>query len=347
MTQPSPFLAEVKEAVTPRATLLVAGVLALSLLFITSYVGALHDPKPKDVPVGVVAPPAVAEQTVDRLSALPDGPLDPRALPDAETARAQIVNRDIYGALVIDPAGTRDTLLVSTGAGRVLALTLETVFTDLERTQDRTLRTVDVVPADPQDANGLTSFYLVVGWCVGGYLCASIMTISSGARSPTPRRTLIRLLSMAVVAVVAGLGGALIVGPILGALPGSTAALWGLGALTVFAVGAATLAFQSLIGMAGIGLAILIVVILGNPSAGGALPPPLLPPFWRDIGPALPPGAGTWAARSSAYSKGNDSTGSLLVMSAWAVGGVVLALLTAVLRGRGRDRDRTETAATP
>ena len=61
----------------------------------------------------------------------------------------------------------------------MLALTLETVFTDLERTQDRTLRTVDVVPADPQDANGLTSFYLVVGWCVGGYLCASIMTISS------------------------------------------------------------------------------------------------------------------------------------------------------------------------
>ncbi|MEV8089721.1 DUF3533 domain-containing protein [Streptomyces nigra] len=347
MTQPSPFLAEVKEAVTPRATLLVAGVLALSLLFITSYVGALHDPKPKDVPVGVVAPPAVAEQTVDRLSALPDGPLDPRALPDAKTARAQIVNRDIYGALVIDPAGTRDTLLVATGAGRVLALTLETVFTDLERTQDRTLRSVDVVPADPQDANGLTSFYLVVGWCVGGYLCASIMTISSGARSPTPRRTLIRLLSMAVVAVVAGLGGALIVGPILGALPGSTAALWGLGALTVFAVGAATLAFQSLIGMAGIGLAILIVVILGNPSAGGALPPPLLPPFWRDIGPALPPGAGTWAARSIAYFKGNDSTGSLLVMSAWAVGGVVVALLTAVLRGRGRSRDRTETAATP
>ncbi|MGW0584029.1 DUF3533 domain-containing protein, partial [Streptomyces sp. NPDC002920] len=54
MTQ-STFLDEVKDAVTPRATLLVFGVVVLSLLFIASYVGALHDPKPKDVPFGVVA----------------------------------------------------------------------------------------------------------------------------------------------------------------------------------------------------------------------------------------------------------------------------------------------------
>jgi hypothetical protein len=49
-----PFLAEVKDAVIPRATLLVIGVGALHLLFIASYVGALHDPKPKDVPFAAV-----------------------------------------------------------------------------------------------------------------------------------------------------------------------------------------------------------------------------------------------------------------------------------------------------
>ena len=145
---------------------------------------------------------------------------------------------------------------------------------------------------------------------------------------------MIRLLAMAVVGIVGGLGGALIVGPVLDALPGSLAAYWGLGALIVFAVGAATLAFQGVFGLAGIGLVILLVVILGNPSAGGALPPPLLPPFWKAIGPALPPGAGTWAARSIAYFEGNDMTGSLLVLSAWAVGGVVVTLLASVLRTR-------------
>jgi hypothetical protein len=327
-----PFLAEVKDAVTPRATLLVTGVVALALLFIASYVGALHDPKPKDVPFGVVAPEVAAQQTVGRLKGLPGGPLSPRTVADEATARRQILNRDIDGALLIDPAGTTDTLLVATGGGRVLATTLERLLTTLEKSEARTLRTLDVAPADPHDANGLTSFYVTVGWCVGGYLCASIMTISSGAGRPTPRRSLIRLIAMAVVALVGGLGGALIVGPVLGALPGSIAALWGAGALIIFAVGAATLAFQAIFGLAGIGLVILIVVILGNPSAGGALPPPLLPPFWRDIGPALPPGAGTWATRSIAYFKGNDTTGSLLVLSAWAAAGIAITLLAARLR---------------
>ena len=127
-----------------------------------------------------------------------------------------------------------------------------------------------MAPADTQDANGLSSFYVTVGWCVGGYLCASIMTISAGSGHNNPRRAVIRLTAMAAVGIAGGLGGALIVGPILGALPGSFRSFWGLGALIIFAVGTATLAFQGVFGLAGIGLVILLVVILGNPSAGGA-----------------------------------------------------------------------------
>ncbi len=68
------FLDEVKTAVTPRAFLLILGVIALQVLFIASYVGALHAPKPSDVPFGVAAPPAVAERTVARLERLPGAP---------------------------------------------------------------------------------------------------------------------------------------------------------------------------------------------------------------------------------------------------------------------------------
>lgn len=50
------FLGEVKDAVSARAALLMIGVLALTALFIASYAGAFHSPKPKDVALAVVAP---------------------------------------------------------------------------------------------------------------------------------------------------------------------------------------------------------------------------------------------------------------------------------------------------
>ncbi|WP_328945438.1 DUF3533 domain-containing protein [Streptomyces sp. NBC_00250] len=323
---------ELKSAVTPRAALLVVGVLALQLLFITSYVGALHHPKPRDVPFGVVAPPRVSAQLVEQLDQLPGAPLDPRTVTDEATARDQILNRDIDGALIVNPAGRTDTLLVASGGGTALSRTLEAIFISVEEAQQRTVRTVDVAPASREDFNGLSAFYLVVGWCVGGYICAAILAISAGSRPANLERAIIRLGVLALYSVLGGLGGAIIVGPILGALPGSVAALWGLGTLVVFAVGAATLALQAVFGIVGIGLAILLIVIAGNPSAGGAFPLPMLPPFWNAIGPALPPGAGTWSARSIAYFKGNDMTGSMLVLSAWAVVGTVITLVMSSLK---------------
>ncbi|MFH9074439.1 membrane protein [Streptomyces alboflavus] len=326
------FADELKSAVTPRAALLVVGVLALQLLFIASYVGALHHPKPRDVAFGVVAPGDAAAQTRDKLAKLPGEPLDPRVVKDEAEARRQIIDRKIDGALIVDPRGTTDTLLVASGGGKALANALEMIAVKADGAEKRSVRPVDVAAASPQDFNGLSSFYLVVGWCVGGYLCASIMSISAGSKVANPQRAAIRLGAMALLALAGGLGGAVIIGPILGALPGSIMALWGLGALVTFAVGAFTLALEAITGVVGIGLAVLVIVVAGNPSAGGAFPLPMLPPFWEAIGPALPPGAGTWVARSIAYFQGNAVTGPLLVLSAWAVAGTAVTLLVATRR---------------
>ncbi|MEU0978815.1 DUF3533 domain-containing protein [Streptomyces griseus] len=333
------FVDEVKNAVTPRAALLVIGVLGLQLLFIASYVGALHKPKPTDVAFGVVAPQQVSRQLVAQLDGLPGGPLDPRTVSSAAEAREQIMNRDIDGALIVSPEGRTDTLLVASGGGTVLSGSLERILTEVTASQQRAVRTVDVAPASPEDFDGLSSFYLVVGWCVGGYLCASILAISAGTKPANRQRAVIRTAVMALYAVAGGIGGAVIIGPILGALPGSVWGLAGLGALVVFAVGMITLALEALTGIVGIGLAVLIIVVAGNPSAGGAFPLPMLPDFWRAIGPALPPGAGTWTARSIAYFRGNAVTGPLLVLSAWAVVGTALTLLLSMRHRTGQEDD--------
>jgi hypothetical protein len=328
----STLLGEIKDAVTPRAALLVIGVLALGVLFIASYAGAFHNPKPKDIAFGVVAPAQASAQTVSGLNKLSGSPLSARALSSAAQAQQQVKDRTLYGALVVDPSGSTDELLVASGGGAAVSDALTQIITASESAQKRTVNVVDVAPITKGDARGLSSFYLVVGWCVGGYLCAAILAISYGSRPSNHRRAVVRLGVLALYSVALGVLGAVVIGPILGALPGSLLGLAGLGALVVFAAGATTFAFQALAGIIGVGLTVLVIVIAGNPSAGGAYPYPLLPPFWRAIGPALPPGAGTWTARSIAYFGGASVTGPLLVLCAWAVGGALVTMLFAILR---------------
>ena len=329
------FAAEIRDAVTTRAAMLVIGVLLLQFGFIVSYVGALHHPYPHRASLAVVAPAQVSGKLVDQLNALPKQVLDARPVADEATARQQILDQKVYTALVFNATGTQDRLLVANASGPALAQAVEKIIGGVEQAQGRTVVTEDLVPLASGDAEGLSSFYLAVGLCVGGYLVASILGISAGSRPANRKRAVIRLVVLALYSVAAGVGGALIVGPVLNALPGSVWGLWGMGTLLVFAVGAITMALECLFDVVGIGLAVLLFVVLGNPSAGGVFPPPLMPPFWRAIGPWLPNGAGTSIARSIAYFGGTAITGPLLVLTAWAVVGVVVALVVTGIRPRG------------
>ncbi|MCX5210831.1 DUF3533 domain-containing protein [Kitasatospora sp. NBC_00240] len=334
------FVAEFKDAVTPRAALLVIAVLLLQLGFIVSYVGALHHPSPHQLSISVVAPPEVQPKLVAALEAVPDDAVKAGTVADPAEATALIKDQKIYAALVFDPAGTQDTLLVADARGPAAARAAEEIATGIAKGQGRTVVVQDVVPLAPGDAEGLSSFYLVIGWCVGGYLVASILGISAGSRPASTGRAVIRLGTLALYSVAAGIGGALIVGPVLDALPGSTWGLLGLGSLVVFAVGAFTMALQCLFGIVGIGLAVLVFVVLGNPSAGGVFPPPLMPAFWRAIGAWIPNGAGTDVARSIAYFDATGIVVPLMVLVAWAVVGVAVTLLAVSFRP-GREEQRT------
>lgn len=328
---------DLRDAVTPRAFALVLGVLLLQLGFILSYLGAFHSPTPEHIRVGVVAPAgapaATAQRLVGQLDGIAGSPLDARVVASPDEARAQLRDRRLDGALVLG-TGSSDRLLVASAQGGSLAQALEQVVSAVAAGQGRTVAVDDVVPAEEGDARGLGAFYVAVGWVVGGYLVASILAIGAGAKPATPRRARIRLASLAVYSVLSGLGGALIAGPLLGALTGHFWAVAGFGTLLVFGVGAFTMAIQAVTGILGIGIAVLLFVVLGNPSAGGAYPGPLLPPFWRAIGPWLPPGAGTSALRGIVYFDGAGAGRASLVMLAYSVVGAAGLVAAAVTRHR-------------
>ncbi|MGC8510406.1 MAG: DUF3533 domain-containing protein [Acidimicrobiales bacterium] len=330
------FRLEVRDAVSWRTAALVAGVLALQLGFILSYVGAFHAPRPHDVTLGVVAGPRTPA-LVGSLDALAGHPLDARALSSASQARHEVVDGRLSGALVLGPART-DRLTVASGGGVAVAESLTAVVTRVEDAAHRRVAVIDAVPLQQGDARGLTGFYLVVGWLVGGYLAAALLGVARGSRPANEHRALIRLLALALYAGVSGLGGAIVVGPVLGALTGHTLALWGLGTLVVAAAAAVTVALQTLAGVVGIGLAVALFVVLGNPSAGGAYQSALLPPFWRALGGALPNGAGVDAVRRLVYFAGRGASGDLAVLALYAAAGAAVSLISAGVLARRPSR---------
>jgi hypothetical protein len=323
------FLHEVRDGVTPRAGALVLAVLALQLAFVASYIGAFHEPTPHRIAVAVAAPPEALDDLVGKLDNLPGEPLDARAAPDEDTARRMIDRREVYGALVVSNTDATDRLIIASGAGASVGTALVQIVTPLEDAQERAFTTEDAKPALLGDARGLSGFYLALGWVVGGYLVAIAVSASKGARPANPHRAVIRLLSLLVYAALSGAGGALISGRLFGALDGHLAQLSWFGALLVFASGCFTMALQAAFGFVGTGLTVLLFVVLGNPSAGGAYPTPLLPPFWRAIGPWLPPGLGTEAIRGIVYFDGVGLPHAAQVLAGYALFGISGTLLVA------------------
>src|ERR1700678_1181214 len=98
---PRGFWGEVRDAVQPRTFLLVVGVLLLQLGFILSYVGAFHSPKPVRIPVGVVAPAAVAQKISSELNGIAPDPLRTVVVDSAASARRDIEDTTLSAALVV------------------------------------------------------------------------------------------------------------------------------------------------------------------------------------------------------------------------------------------------------
>ncbi|SHM32640.1 YhgE/Pip domain-containing protein [Actinacidiphila paucisporea] len=329
------FRREFRDAVTPRASILMLGVLILELAFVVSYIGAFHSPKPSRIPLAVVAPaqPQARAAVVGKLNGLPGRPLSARPADSLSQARGMVLDRSVQAALVVGPARGPDRLLVASAGGPAGVQSLQSVFHKVNG-PGRALTVVDLRPPNPADGRGLSSFYLVVGVIVGGYLASAALAMSYGARPANPHRTAIRLGALAVLSVLSGLGGAIVADSVFGALTGHFWSLWWIAALITFATAAAGMAFQVLLGSAGIAVSVLIFVVLGNPSAGGVYPASLLPPFWRDLGPALPNGAGVTLVRNYSYFGGHDTATAWWVLSAWAVGGVLVGFAASLLGKR-------------
>lgn len=319
--EPATFASELRNTASPRVLLLIFGVLLLQIGFIASYVGAFHSPSPHEISISVAAGQQT-DKVVQRLNSLDGNPLDASAASSPEAAQHAVTAGNSSAALVLG-SGTKDRLYVANGGGSATVTAVEQVVAQFESAQHRTAKSTDLVPLQAHDARGLSGFYVVIGWIVGGYLVSAAIGILG---SPRPRglgAAAGRLTVLVPYSIASGVLGALVVDPLLGALTGHFWALAGIGMLVVLASSTVTVAMEALFGIIGIGVTILVFVVLGNPSAGGAYQLSVIPGFWRVIGPLIPNGAGTSAVRNIVYFGGHHLSGQLTCLIVYILLGVV------------------------
>jgi hypothetical protein len=148
----------------------------------------------------------------------------------------------------------------------------------------------------------------------------------------------VHLSAVLALGIGAGLLTAVATNIVVGAFTSQFLAIRGVAALFVLAVALPIAFFQRLLGLPGTGVGLLVFIVVGDPSSGGATAPQLLPDPWRAISQALPPGAAATAMRDVAYFHGYGATRALIVLGSYAALGAAAGRRAGPSRATGQPR---------
>ncbi|TQS45495.1 hypothetical protein [Cryptosporangium phraense] len=314
-----------------RPGLLMVGALGIQLAFILSYVGAWHAPEADGLPVATVSSAAV-EDFQAQVDAKSDA-VAAHAYSRRADAIAALNDQDVYAVLLSGRDGLELHLASASNGAAAEALTQ--VYGRVSTVTGTAVSVYDDRPLPATDNRGISPFYLVVGWVVGGYLVSTLLSFIAGAH-PAAQRGRIRVLALLLYAVASGVGGAVVVGPVLGIWHSNLVPLATLGIVVVFGASITSAALSALLGAVGTGLTILLLVVLGNPGSGGPFAPEMLPGPFRELHTWLLTGAATQATRAVVYFSGRGLAADYLVLLLWCGIGTLLYLLAITVRGRRR-----------
>ncbi len=304
---------------SPLAILIIPVVVALVL---TLFAWPSARLEPRDLPIGVAGAPAATERIEQRLASQ-EGAFDVRRYPDEPAARTAIEDREVYGAFVATSAGPK--VLTASAASPVVAQLLTHAAAEGGGSGQAAAVPVpveDVKAASPSGgALGASVLPLVLAGILTGVMGVSL---ASGAL----RRTGL----IVAGSVLAGLAATAVIQGWLDVVEGDWAANAAALSLTVLAIAAVVAGFEALLGKAGVLVAALIMVLIGNPFSGVGSAPELLPQPVGGIGQLLPPGAGGNLLRSTGFFDGAAAGEHALVLAIWAAAGL-FALAVAAARG--------------
>lgn len=308
-----------------RYVALLAFPLAMVGMMISSMLGAMGEPTPKDMPVAIVAASTEqAEQTADALDEQMSGLFDLTATDSESEARTAVEAREYIGAVILPSADSPTMTLIVNQAGSMSARqVVVTIFEQVAGAQQIPVTVEDVAPLPTADSSGTVSMYLGMGWVMAGFMI--IVVGANAAPSTRPLKKLLPILAGWSVFISAWLW--LIADVFVGAIDGHFWQLWGVGAIAVFCVALFTTVLERLIGMFAIIPAIGILMFIGIPASGGALSVFMEPEIFRTLHGILPMPAAVESVKSILYFGGDVVGGHLLTLGIWGAVSLVLVLI--------------------
>ncbi|MGD3105576.1 ABC transporter permease [Streptomyces sp. YGL11-2] len=314
------------------AAVLILIVAAAAGLFAGSYTYTMANPAPRHIPTAVVATADAPQEEafVLGMEKALNASLRLTRYATYEEARVAVDEQREFAVLRAHGRGVE--LDVSGASGASVAQLLSQAGAEVGRATGVEVLVRDVKPLQEGDPRGLALFYISLAAVIIGFVGAIQLSVHARALNPAERigcTLAYALLGAFAIAAVADWW--------LGALRLPFAESWLILALTMFTSGMVFTMFNTLIGRWAMIPTWGLMVLLGNPSSGGAVSWPLLPSVLGSIGRWLPPGASVNAQHTAVYFRGHQHLFPFLVLAGWSALACTIFLVWRHRHPGGRD----------
>ena len=317
------------------------------------YLAAMHQPAPEDMRVEIVAGAtansdaaaqggddtagnekaakeaqaqvAAAAQLATGLGAETDGRIDAVTVPDIATAKehlGDLTSRAAYGP-------TTGKLYIASAGSPAAAAAVETVFEQVAEKTGATLSVVDTAPLPDEDRVGVSFMFLGIAGVLAGFTAATVLELMVAGISGRRQLLLLTGVSLAAGAVTSFIGYS-----VFGALTSDLLPVAGLVSLIALASGLLQLGGLRLIGPGMTLISIVLLILLGIPSSGAAVPVDMMPALFSHLQHVLSTSAGLDALRRVLYFGGAGVARDIPALVLWSLVGLVLMYLSTLKSSR-------------
>ncbi|MGG2462115.1 ABC transporter permease [Streptomyces sp. RGM 3693] len=295
------------------AVILMFILAAAAGLFAGSYTYAMANPAPRHIPTAVVTTPAAPQQKtfVAGMEQALNASLRPTGYATYAAARDAVDDQREFAVLRAHGRGVE--LDVSGASGASVAQLLSEAAAKVGPATGVQVTVRDIKPLQHGDPRGLALFYISLAAVIIGFVGAIQLSVHARALNPVER-----VAFTVAYALLGGFAIAAVADWWLGALRLPFVESWMILALTMFTSGMVFTMFNTLMGRWAMIPTWGLMVLLGNPSSGGAVSWPLLPSVLGEIGRWLPPGASVNAQHTAVYFSGHQHAFPFLVLAGWS-----------------------------